>query len=316
MKIVFLKLNKLTADKKDLARNAILNVTNLISKTVNINNLRTIFITSDFSIDLIKFQKRTRNRIGYTKNNSVDLMGKTISIYKEDSIDQFIFLNELIPLGLLSQIPQYFAHMLHHEFGHITDDLINFNYFKRDLTIINEYTIENLLNAHSACNWGEFYATFISYSTMPQKGDFEFNFELNDLENSTIDSSNRLNREKFNYQTRKIDLDTFFGILEKETNFIFNRISRTIGYIVASELNQKNTLANEITKDLMNILQSTQYGKVLNELIIAFYIHLKEYKKWDLTDPFKENRKVIIKLWENFGIKVSNQESGIKIEIK
>jgi hypothetical protein len=205
--------------------------------------------------------------------------------------------------------------MLHHELGHIHDDHINYNYFKKDMLLFEEYTVENLLNAHSMTNWGEFYATFLSFPTMPQKGDLSFNFELDDLQNSTIESESRVLSEKYKYQIREIDLETFFNVLQRETNFTLNRISRSIGYIVAVRLNLENGLSNEIEKDLADSLKSTKYFEILSDLIEAFLFHLRDYKKWDILDPFKENNKVIINLWEKFGVQVSNAEGQIKLDI-
>ena len=312
VKVIFNGLKGAKEEIVQIAINILDSIIENVSNALDLSALEYVQVTEDFGSELSEFQAAHGLRIGYTKEDICQAEAKTVSYKSNNSIRTVIFLSELLIAGLFGEEAQYFAHIIHHELGHVHDDIKKAKIFGAGYEFGTIWEISSILIAHSDVMWSEYISTFLSGSSIPKK--FDFNIPL--LSNLIADLQNKTRTDIDNYRWSMIQLDDLFGNIQSYTSLVLKVASSVYAYCsYLRKAGVGNNVLNEVNKNIEKALE----GTVLSEIWVAFTSQLdllaRSYPSWKNEKVYSGLGNTILHLWNKLGIYPRNIKDGIYIDV-
>lgn len=297
--------NELDEELKEQLIEYIQNTYTILKHKYNlkIDSLKKIAFTLDLGIELQLISEKYLDgrRIEYTNNSNTKAMMKVITYMQEGIFYEIIVISLSEFMGIFSKNPNSIQHIMHHEFLHIHEkhylEEYLYDYRRRKIAPLENIYLPTVFSAFS-----EYYANKLSSVTVTDL-DIEsiiLNFILNlkNFEKNVI-------VKKIEYQTRRIDLDTFlFKFFVPYTNSLYLGAAYLLGYkhglektldLLSSEADK--LLQNHTFKETYYELESiliTMFNKFPEKLNEDFYEKINDnlvdfYKKMGVLFTFDEN---------------------------
>lgn len=312
--------------QKEIYTQVIFSIYNRLKEKLDLSLLDLIIIPEDYKEGLFDFQRQNEHNVFITENeygrgmaqvvSSKNKMGETVYNIVIDKDLIFVLvgesqlesiknnLNSEEEYRLFLSARQLAINTLYHEFVHIHEYSLNSGIdWIQNKDVKTDLRSQYIFLAIQC--WSEYFACRISSESFPLDESV-----IRDVIATCINVENVLQKQRSEYNKRKIGLDEFVTKFHAYTDFLLKKIASTYGnlYCVGNSREKIIDFIEEGLGESYTKVIWKDYDKILDKLY-------QDYPDWKDDDVFDDVCDVIVKYYNQYEIYISETAQGMYYDI-
>ncbi|MFS1519585.1 hypothetical protein V1503_24465 [Bacillus sp. SCS-151] len=277
---------------------------------LELESLKSIIVTSDFFLDVIKFQRdHGLSEHGATNTEHGQAVAKVLKHYSEDDkLQQSIIFSDNILYGLFSEkeIANKSFHYLHHELCHIHDNANLERVYSQDgKRGVGLTHLEHMLIIRADIIWREYIVERLSYTTVESES---FGNLIGYLLYLIKNIKEVIDKDIQEYRIHA-NINKFMKCLEENSSLLLKIAATVCGTLHSLKEN------NEVISMVNDAVEQKGFTDVWDSLNQRLQDLFEKYPNWNDVYELKGLGETVLKYWNTLSVYPEMTKEGMYVSI-